>query len=342
MSLPWWAGVGQSPTGRGQPNAIQKRSREPCSPSIQNGARARRPNPPPREPTPRRRCRGRELQRIYDAHAAQIYRFIYHKVGNREDAEDLTAQVFMKAAQSLDPQQDEPSQTAWLYQVARTTIADHWRVYYKGSVVSLDAMEEEYGHQEVAGRPVLWGSAPQQDDPAVHKVEAILGGLPENYRQVLTFRFLQGYSLKETAAAMNISEGNVKVLQYRAIQKAGNDEHATRWSMSPKYERLNRWIDQLQAQQHPELPPLDDPAEAELFMPRASGWASGPAPTSPTRPSWPTCAAVGAEAPPGGGDGTPRRNPGSPVLTRAGPGLLSAAPPRRAQRAGTAGRGSGY
>jgi RNA polymerase sigma-70 factor, ECF subfamily len=162
------------------------------------------------------------LQRVYDAHAVQIYRFIYHKVGNREDAEDLTAQVFVKATQSLDANQDEQSQIAWLYQVARTTIADHWRVYYKGSVVSLDAMEEEFGHQEVLESPAFAAPVPETADPAVHKVQAILGQLPENYRQVLTLRFLQGYSLKETAAAMNISEGNVKVLQYRALQKASN------------------------------------------------------------------------------------------------------------------------
>ena len=162
------------------------------------------------------------LQRIYDAHAAQIYRFIYHKVGNREDAEDLTAQVFIKATQSLDSKQDEQSQLAWLYQVARTTIADHWRLYYKGSVVSLDAMQEEHGNQEFLEDPTFAAPVPEQDDPAVHKVRAILGQLPENYRQVLTYRFLQGYSLKETAAAMNITEGNVKVLQYRALQKAGS------------------------------------------------------------------------------------------------------------------------
>lgn len=162
------------------------------------------------------------LQRIYDAHAVQIYRFIYHKVGNREDAEDLTTQVFIKATQSLDIRQDEQSQIAWLYQVARTTIADHWRLYYKGSVVSLDALQEEHGHQEILEDPAFAAPVPEQDDPAVHKVQAILGQLPENYRQVLTYRFLQGYSLKETAAAMNITEGNVKVLQYRALQKAGS------------------------------------------------------------------------------------------------------------------------
>jgi RNA polymerase sigma-70 factor (ECF subfamily) len=161
------------------------------------------------------------LRRLYDAHATSLYRFIYSKVGNRQDAEDITAQVFMKAAQSLNPAQDETSQIAWLYQVARTTIADHWRVYYKGPAVSLDEMQEVHGYQEVAEDSGFSPVAPEGTDPASIKVEAILSQLPPNYRQVLTYRFLHGYSLKETAEAMQISEGNVKVLQHRAIQKAG-------------------------------------------------------------------------------------------------------------------------
>ena len=160
------------------------------------------------------------LRRIYDAHAASLYRFIYSKVGNRHDAEDLTAQVFMKAAQSLDPTQDEQRQLAWLYQVARTTIADHWRVYYKGPAVSLDELQEVHGFQDQAEDTAFHPAADEGDDFATRKVAAILDRLPENYRQVLAYRFLRGYSLKETAEAMQISEGNVKVLQHRAIQKA--------------------------------------------------------------------------------------------------------------------------
>src|SRR6478672_6949974 len=75
--------------------------------------------------------RTRAVQQVYEAHIDSIYKFIYFKLGNREDAEDITSQVFIKAAHSLDVTQDERTQLAWLYQVARTTITDYWRHYYK-------------------------------------------------------------------------------------------------------------------------------------------------------------------------------------------------------------------
>ena len=160
------------------------------------------------------------LEAIYDSHAEQIYKFIFFKVGNREDAEDITSQVFMKAANSIDISQAQHTQLAWLYQVARTTITDHWRGYYRGVSTSLDEMEES-SPLHLAAEPVILG-APQDDalDPAVEKVRGVLALLSENYRRVLELRFLQGCSLKETAAAMHITEANAKVIQHRAIQKA--------------------------------------------------------------------------------------------------------------------------
>jgi RNA polymerase sigma factor (sigma-70 family) len=160
------------------------------------------------------------LQVAYDKYVDQIYRFIFFKVGNREDAEDITSQVFIKAANSLDVTQIAQAQMAWLYQVARTTISDHWRGYYKGITSSLDEMEET-SPLHLFGDPIFLG-APEDDgiEPAVEKVRAVLSLLPENYRRVLELRFLQGCSLRETAAAMSITESNAKVIQHRAIQKA--------------------------------------------------------------------------------------------------------------------------
>jgi len=128
--------------------------------------------------------------------------------------------VFIKAARSLDVTQEEQVMLGWLYQVARTTITDHWRSYYKGPSSSLDAMEEESSLHLTADPIYVGGNEEDDTDNATAKVQAILEMLPENYCRVLQLRFLQGCSLKETADAMGITEGNAKVLQHRALQKA--------------------------------------------------------------------------------------------------------------------------
>lgn len=164
--------------------------------------------------------RRRAIEDVYEAYAEQIYRFVYFKLGNREDAEDITSQVFIKAANSLDVAQDDRTKLAWLYQVARTTITDYWRQYYKGPTSSLDQMEEA-SPLHLAAEPLMVGGEDEETEgEAAQVVNGILASLPENYRRVLEFRFLKGYSLKETAAAMEITEANVKVLQHRALQKA--------------------------------------------------------------------------------------------------------------------------
>src|SRR5437588_10121109 len=78
------------------------------------------------------------LEELYTAHVEQIYKFAYSHVGNREDAEDITSQVFIKAATRLDINQAGCKQLAWLYQVARTTASDYWRQFYKMPTSSLD------------------------------------------------------------------------------------------------------------------------------------------------------------------------------------------------------------
>jgi RNA polymerase sigma-70 factor (ECF subfamily) len=163
--------------------------------------------------------RGQALQEVYDKHVEQIYKFVYFKVGNREDAEDITSQIFIKAANSMDLTQENQVKLAWLYQVARTTITDHWRNYYKAASSSLDEMEEA-SSLHFAADPIYLTNSEEEVSPAVEKVQSLLEMLPANYRQVLQLRFLQGCTLKETALAMGITEGNAKVLQHRALQKA--------------------------------------------------------------------------------------------------------------------------
>jgi RNA polymerase sigma-70 factor (ECF subfamily) len=136
-------------------------------------------------------------------------------VGNRPDAEDLTAQVFVRAVEQLDTTREPGQIAAWLYRVAQNAIADYWRAFYRLPLVGVD-------HVAPGWEPADEGSRRQAppDERASVRVNALLGSLPDRYRRVLELRFLQRMSVAETAHAMGITNGNAKVLQYRALRKA--------------------------------------------------------------------------------------------------------------------------
>jgi RNA polymerase sigma-70 factor (ECF subfamily) len=146
----------------------------------------------------------------YQTHVTAIYQYIYGRVGNRPDAEDLTAQVFVKAIHGMRSDVSVPELRSWLYRVAQTTLADHWREYYAEGTGELE--------DDVTQPP-----APRENPEAIQRVDSLLATLPESYRRVLELRFLRGYSVRETAQELNLSETNVKVLQFRALNRAGRE-----------------------------------------------------------------------------------------------------------------------
>src|SRR5438876_11928220 len=83
-----------------------------------------------------------EFQRFYAEKFESIYRYVYSKVGNREEAEDLTSEIFLKAARRIDQQRSPQSMHYWLFLIARTTLADYWRAYYRKPKASLDELLE--------------------------------------------------------------------------------------------------------------------------------------------------------------------------------------------------------
>lgn len=163
-----------------------------------------------------------EFQTLYQQNIQLIYRYIYSKVNNREEAEDLTSQTFLKAARGLDAQRDRLSMQKWLFQIARTTVADHWRTHYRAPLSSLDELLDagwEGPADENSGSTAAIASSPMLP---TQRVQQILSVLPVHYREVLTCRFLLHLSIKETAQRMNLTEANVKVLQFRALKRAAD------------------------------------------------------------------------------------------------------------------------
>jgi RNA polymerase sigma-70 factor (ECF subfamily) len=157
------------------------------------------------------------FQLFYQENIGPIYRYIYSKVGNREEAEDLTSQTFVKAVHSIDRERSAHSMQKWLFRVAHTTIADYWRSRYRISTSSLDELLDAGWEGPVEDEaPVANNARPAEN------VKRILDRLPAHYGEVLNYRFLLNLSIKETAAKMGITEANVKVLQFRALKRAAD------------------------------------------------------------------------------------------------------------------------
>jgi RNA polymerase sigma-70 factor (ECF subfamily) len=163
-----------------------------------------------------------DLQTFYRENVGPIYRYVLSKVGNREEAEDLTSHIFLKAVRGLKCVREVQSMRNWLYQVARTTIVDYWRSHHRVITSSLDVLVDA-GWEEstevdlfgVTGKPA-------------ERIQHILQALPPHYRQVLTCRFLLGLSVRETAHKLSLTEENVRALQVRALKRAANVEASER------------------------------------------------------------------------------------------------------------------
>lgn len=162
------------------------------------------------------------FERLYERHAVGIYRFVYARVGNQPDAEDLTAQVFVRAVEQLDTDRAPGQIAAWLYRVAHNATADYWRAFYRLPVIGVEQVAPgwEPADEAPAAGPREAEAAALADDRTRARVETLLRRLPEQYRRVLELRFLERRTVAETAHAMGISNGNARVLQYRALRRA--------------------------------------------------------------------------------------------------------------------------
>lgn len=159
-----------------------------------------------------------DFQAFYQENLNPIYRYVYSKIRNREEAEDLTSQIFLKVMSSIDYDRSQQSMRKWLYLIAHTTIADYWRAHYRLPVTSLDESLDTGWD-----RPADEASTATSDE-ATERVQRILQALPERYREVLQCRFLLNLSIKATAERMGLSVSGTKILQYRALRHAADLE----------------------------------------------------------------------------------------------------------------------
>lgn len=152
---------------------------------------------------------------VYDANVKEINRFVYFKIGNREEANDLTSMIFLKAWNHIQNKTLEDAKTlrALLYKIARNAIIDYYRESGSKLTASLD---DEDNKIEVIDDSL--GSDERIDQEAdFEKIRRQLPLLKEEYREVIIMRFINDLSLDEIAEISGKKKGNVRVLLHRAL-----------------------------------------------------------------------------------------------------------------------------
>lgn len=152
--------------------------------------------------------------KAYDLYLDNIYRFIFFKVSNKEEAEDLTSAVFLKTWDHIQNNQIENFSTlkSLLYTVARNTVIDHYR---KKSNEQNTSLNEEISEHLPDEKQDLQKQTEIAGDFEVLK--GYMVELKDEYREVITLRFLNELEISEIAKILDKSKGNVRVLIYRAM-----------------------------------------------------------------------------------------------------------------------------
>lgn len=153
---------------------------------------------------------------LYERYAESIFRFLYVRLSNRLDAEDLTAEVFMRVYRSLSGYREQGTPfLAYLFRIARNALIDHYRSSSRsGEKVSIDDSIIQDLHPD-AGEAAMTSLEHQE-------VREVLDQLRDDYRTVLVLRFLSELTPDETAQVMGRSPGAIRVLQHRALTALRN------------------------------------------------------------------------------------------------------------------------
>lgn len=141
---------------------------------------------------------------LYEAHFHRVYAYVVTRVHNRDEAQDITADVFHQALANLANYEWRGIPfAAWLYRIAANEITDRWERSTKEQGTPAPEYSNEVNIEEIEQRAILF---------------RMVSTLPVDQRHVILQRFVEQKSIREIAKELQRSEGAVKQLQFRALQ----------------------------------------------------------------------------------------------------------------------------
>lgn len=159
-----------------------------------------------------------EFSKIYDTYVEKIYRFVYLRVNSKEEAQDITSQVFLNFLSKANKDtrlnsQDILSLQAFLYRIAKNLVIDSYR--HKGQVaVSLDENEENVS---AFVSPTVETSAEQEQN--IKLLLSQLGRLKSPYWEVVVWHYIEELDIETIAKILHKTPGNIRVILHRGLNQ---------------------------------------------------------------------------------------------------------------------------
>jgi len=151
------------------------------------------------------------LANLYEEYYDRIAHYVYVRIGDRKEAEDIASEVFLRALQSIKSYEEQgvPMQ-AWLFTIAHNQVVDHLRKATKYRTVPIDDVE-----------------IPVDTDPAdtaemsitIESVKKSMQNLTEEQRKVIRLKVFGGLTSREVAGAMKKNDGAVREMQRAALER---------------------------------------------------------------------------------------------------------------------------
>lgn len=151
------------------------------------------------------------MAKLYDAFVEKVYTYVYYRVGNHSEAEDLTEDIFVKMAEKIKNFKGKGHAfISWLFIIAKNSVTSYYRKKVRRETFTLSEISESIITSESAEDEFL------KDEGNKQLYEGILQ-LTEEQQQIILLRFFSNLSTSDVSKIVGKSQGAVKALQHRAL-----------------------------------------------------------------------------------------------------------------------------
>lgn len=153
----------------------------------------------------------------YDDYKNKIYSYFYYNIWlNKELAEDLTSDTFLKCFDKFESYNDDYSFSTWIYTIAKNTLYDHYRKQ-KNDISLEEKIEQNTTHEFISYEiDFLWDLANKEK---VEEIKEKLWKLNEGQREIIVMKYIEEYTNKEIAEKTGKTEANIRKILSRWVQK---------------------------------------------------------------------------------------------------------------------------